>query len=128
MAHTNQNIMQRMVISLLLCFGFTVDCAAALDLVGYVPYYRMNTTYNNGTLPAQLGMLNEVRYFGLTAASDGSIVPLAGSGTVQSNVDRIATIQQILYAPPAGQRPRLDITLGGAGEDCDVHRHRTHGE
>jgi hypothetical protein len=90
----------------------------ALDLVGYLPYYRMNASYNNNTLPAQLNMLNEVRYFGLTAASDGSVVPLAGSGTLQSHLNNIALIKQKIDAMPAGQRPRLDITLGGAGEDA----------
>jgi GH18 family chitinase len=77
----------------------------------------MNASYNAGTLPTQLGMLNEVRYFGLTAASDGSIVPLAGSGTMQSHLNNIALIKQKIEAMPVGQRPRLDITLGGAGED-----------
>jgi len=64
----------------------------------------------------QLGMLNEIRYFGLTAASNGSIVPLAGTGTLQSHINNIATIKQKIDAMPVGQRPRLDIALGGAGE------------
>src|SRR4029079_1114774 len=62
--------------------------------------------------------LNEIRYFGLTAASDGSIVPLGGSGTLQSHKDNIAVIKQKIDAMPVEQRPRLNITLGGAGEDA----------
>jgi hypothetical protein len=92
--------------------------AAAVDLIAYLPYYRMNASYNQSTLPAQLGMLNEIRYFGLTAANDGSIVPLSGSGTLQSHLNNIALIKQKIDAMPAGQRPRLDITLGGAGQDA----------
>ena len=95
-----------------------VQESKALDLIGYLPYYRMNASYNAGTLPTQLGMLNEIRYFGLTAASDGSIVPQAGSGTMQSHLNNIALIKQKIEAMPVGQRPRLDITLGGAGEDA----------
>src|SRR3954447_13680128 len=72
--------------------------ALAVDLIGYLPSYRISASYNNSILPTQLSMLNEVRYFGLTAASDGSIVPLAGTGTLQTNLDRIATIQQIINA------------------------------
>jgi hypothetical protein len=88
-----------------------------VDLIGYLPYWRMNASYNN-TLPVQLAMLNEIRYFGLTAGSDGSIQPQAGSGTLQSHLNNIALIKQKIEAMPVGQRPRLDITLGGAGEDA----------
>src|SRR5258705_2391214 len=107
----------RQYVFLFLVLGCSVEESAALDLVGYLPYYRMNASYNTGTLPTQLGMLNEIRYFGLTAASDGTIVPLAGSGTMQSHLDNIALIKQKIEAMPVGQRPRLDVTLGGAGED-----------
>ena len=98
--------------------GLVAQESKALELVGYLPYYRMNASYNTGTLPTQLGMLNEIRYFGLTAANDGSIVPLGGSGTMQSHLNNIALIKQKIEAMPVGQRPRLDITLGGAGEDA----------
>lgn len=104
------------VVSLTLCSLVQVELVWALDLIGYVPYWEMGSSYTNGTLPAQLGMLDEVRYFGLTAASDGSITSLSGSGTLQSHLDRISTIMQKINALPAGQRPRLDLTLGGAGE------------
>lgn len=104
------------VVSLTICTFVQVEFARGLDLVGYVPYWEMSGSYANGTLPAQLAMLNEVRYFGLTAASDGTITPLSGSGTLQSHLDRVSTIVQKINALPAGQRPRLDLTLGGAGE------------
>ncbi len=109
--------MCRFFAALLVCCSLAPS-ALALDLIGYLPYYRMGASYNQNTLPKQLGMLGEVRYFGLTAASDGSIVPLSGSGTMQSHLNNIALIQQKIDAMPAGQRPRLDITLGGAGEDA----------
>src|SRR6476660_8661295 len=87
----------------------------AVDLIGYLPYYRMNATYTSGTLPAQLGMLDEVRYFGLTAGSDGSIQPLSGSGTLQSHKDNIAIVKQKIGTAST----RLDLTLGGAGESAN---------
>jgi len=107
---------RRIVLYLMIHVVCAVPCAHALDLVAYLPYYRMNASYNNGTLPAQLSMLNEIRYFGLTAANDGSIVPLAGSGSMSTHLANIATIKQKIDAMPAGQRPRLDIAFGGAGE------------
>jgi GH18 family chitinase len=107
----------RLHLALLFFFSSALPYASALDLIGYLPYYRMNASYNQDTLPKQLGMLNEIRYFGLTAASDGSIVPLSGSGTMQSHLSNIALIKQKIDSMPAAQRPRLNITLGGAGED-----------
>jgi GH18 family chitinase len=88
----------------------------AVDLIGYVPYYRMNATYNTSTLPAQLAMLDEVRYFGLTAASNGSIVPL--EHTLSTHLNNIATIKSAIEALPVADRPRLNITLGAAGQDA----------
>ena len=90
--------------------------AWAVDLIGYLPYYRMNASYNANVLPRQLAMLDEIRYFGLTAGSNGSIVPLSDSGSVTTNLGRIATIRQAIEAMPEAERPRLNITLGGAGE------------
>src|SRR6476660_5893561 len=115
MCHSATNIQCRIqhawrYLFLVLILAGSAHESKALDLVGYLPYYRMNASYNMGTLPTQLGMLNEVRYFGLTAASDGSIVPLAGSGTMQSHLNNIALIKQKIEAMPVGQRPRLDIT------------------
>ena len=112
----DQLLRRRLVLLVLLHLTAAAQYAAAVDLVGYVPYWEMSTSYNNNTLPGQLAMLDEVRYFGLTAASNGTLTPLAGSGTFQSHKDRITTIQQKINALPAAQRPRLDITLGGAGE------------
>ena len=92
--------------------------ASAVDLIGYVPYWEMNANYTINILPTQLSMLSEVRYFGLTAASNGTVVPQAGSGTMQTHPNNIATIQQKINALPADKRPRLGITIGGAGEDA----------
>jgi GH18 family chitinase len=87
----------------------------AVDLIGYLPYYRMNSSYNAGTLPAQLALLDEIRYFGLTAASNGTITTLDG-GSVASHTNRINIIKNAIAGLPAEDRPRLDITLGGAGQ------------
>jgi GH18 family chitinase len=88
----------------------------AVDLIGYLPYYRMNSTYDANTLPTQLSMLSEIRYFGLTASNSGTIVPMSGAGTMQTNLANITTIANAIAALPADKRPRLDITLGGAGQ------------
>src|SRR6476661_769531 len=94
--------------------GFLVAaCVAcdsrALDLVGYVPYYRMGATYNNSMLPTQLSMLNEVRYFGLTAASDGSILSSSGGSSLITDKGNIQTIASKISSLPPGQQPRLDL-------------------
>jgi GH18 family chitinase len=86
----------------------------AVDLIGYVPYYRMSSSYNTNTLPDQLAMLDEVRYFGLTAASNGTIVPL--ENTMSYHTNNINTLKNAIAALPAEDRPRLNITLGGAGQ------------
>jgi hypothetical protein len=108
-------------------FPFLICCGtgrvAAVDLIGYVPWYRMDTGYVTGTLPAQLAMLDEVRYFGLTAASNGTIVPLPAccggtSGDMETHLGRIATIKSAIEALPVGDRPRLNITIGAAGQDA----------
>ena len=88
----------------------------AVDLIGYLPYYRMNASYNANTLPEQLPLLDEVRYFGLTINSSGVITPLSGSGSLASHLNRIAILQQAINSLPVQQRPRLGVTLGGAGE------------
>jgi hypothetical protein len=87
-----------------------------VDLIGYVPYYSMNGDYFTTTLPRQLQMVNEVRYFGLTVDATGAVVPLAGSGDKDSHLQHISDLKAEIDSLPAGQRPRLDITLGGAGE------------
>lgn len=94
----------------------TMDVSSAVravDLIGYLPYYRMNASYNANTLPDQLPLLDEIRYFGLEVSNSGMIVPGAGSGSMADNLARIATIKQAIAAIPADRRPRLDITLGG---------------
>ncbi len=93
----------------------SISSTRAVELVGYVPYYRLNSNYLNNTLPDQLSLLDEVRYFGLTVNSSGGISSLEGSLTSQKN--NIAAIKSIIEGLPVGQRPRLDITLGGADVD-----------
>jgi hypothetical protein len=84
--------------------------ASALDLIGYVPDYRMSDfAYVNNTLPKQLPLLDEVRYFGITVDPNGT-----GALTTNStHLAQIQTIKQKIDALPADQRPRLNITLGG---------------
>jgi chitinase len=89
--------------------------AYPVDLIGYLPYYRMNASYNANTLSDQLEMLDEIRYFGLTAASNGTISTLDGA-SVASHTNRINIIKNAIEALPVADRPRLNITLGGAGE------------
>jgi len=87
----------------------------ALEIAGYVPYYRLGGTYNTNILPDQLSLLDEVRYFGLSVNSAGGIVPLSGS--LNARLNDITTIKSIINSLPVDERPRLDITLGGAGVD-----------
>lgn len=96
--------------------GSLVSGAHAVDLIGYVPYYRLSNQYVNNVLPGQLAMLDEVRYFGLTVDNGGQIVPTSGS--LASHMANIATIKSLIEDLPEASRPRLDITLGGAGEDA----------
>lgn len=94
---------------------FAGSRARAVDLIGYLPYYRMNGSYNANMLPGQLSLLDEIRYFGLTINSSGAISTLDGA-SLSAHTNRIATIKQAIEALPAADRPRLNITLGGAGE------------
>lgn len=96
------------------CFA-SVAQTRAVDLIGYLPYYRMNSGYINNVLPDQLSILDEIRYFGLSVDGSGNIVSLSGS--VASQKSNIATIKGIIDSLPANERPRLNITLGGAGVD-----------
>ena len=84
--------------------------APAVDLVGYVPDYRMSDSYINDILPGQLAMLDEVRYFGITVDASASLT------TTPTDLNNIQTIKSILDSMPASERPRLDITIGGAGQ------------
>jgi GH18 family chitinase len=91
--------------------------AEAVDLIGYLPYYRMyDGTYVSTMLSNQLGMLNEVRYFGLTINGSGVITSLDDGESLDSHLQNINTLKATIAALPANRRPRLDITLGGAGE------------
>lgn len=83
--------------------------AAALDLIGYLPNYRINANYVNNILPGQLVMLDEIRYFGITVNSAGELT------TTAADLNNLQAIKTKIDALPAAQRPRLGITIGGAG-------------
>jgi hypothetical protein len=84
-----------------------------VDLIGYIPNYRMgDANYVNNVLPLQLGMLDEVRYFGITVTASGLLT------TNSTHLSHIDAIKQKIASLPADQRPRLGITLGGDGEDA----------
>jgi len=83
--------------------------AAALDLIGYLPNYRINASYVANTLPGQLAMLDEIRYFGITVNSSGGLT------TTAADLSNLQAIKMAIDALPAAQRPRLGITIGGAG-------------
>ncbi len=84
--------------------------AAAVDLIGYVPHYRMTSSYISDVLPDQLALLDEVRYFGITVDASASLT------TTASHLSNIQTIKSIIESLPESQRPRLGITIGGAGQ------------
>jgi GH18 family chitinase len=88
--------------------------ARAVDLIGYLPNYRMtDTNYIVNTLPDQLEMLDEIRYFGITVNSNGTLTTNATHlANIQTIRDKIATL-------PEAQRPRLGITLGGFGTSAN---------
>jgi hypothetical protein len=69
-----------------------------------------SSSYVNTMLPAQLAMLDEVRYFGITVTASGALT------TTAADLANINTIKQKISELPESDRPRLDITLGGAGE------------
>ncbi len=110
------SFIKRVSAILLPLIGLSVFHVQAVEIVGYVPYYRLNSNYLNNILPGQLSILDEVRYFGLSVNSSGAITSLSGSVASQKN--NIATIKNIIDALPEQERPRLDITLGGAGVDA----------
>lgn len=90
-----------MTIRLLFGLAAALVCAAAhgVELIGYVPDYRMGqTSYVNNVLPAQLAMLDEVRYFGITVNADGSLT------TDAAHLANIDTIKQKIDALPAAGR------------------------
>ena len=92
-----------------LCFS---GSTTAVELIGFVPDYRMNSNYINNTLSDQLAMLDSVAYFGISVDFSGNL------NTTSADLNNIATIKQKIDALPVSQRPRLDITIGGAGEDA----------
>lgn len=94
---------------------FSTGHAVAVELIGYLPYYRLNPSYVANVLPAQLELLAEVRYFGLSVGNTGEITSLSGS--VASHKSNIEMLRNLIAGLPAGSQPRLTITLGGADQD-----------
>ncbi|BBO31207.1 glycosyl hydrolase family 18 protein [Lacipirellula parvula] len=88
---------------------FHAHDAVALDLIGYLPNYRINANYIANTLPGQLAMLDEIRYFGITVNGNGTLT------TTAADLSNLQSIKSAIDALPAAQRPRLGITIGGAG-------------
>lgn len=109
------SLIKRISAILLPLIGLSAFHVQAVEIIGYVPYYRLNSNYLNNILPGQLSILDEVRYFGLSVNSSGEITSLSGS--VAAHKNNIATIKNIIDALPEQERPRLNITLGGAGVD-----------
>lgn len=90
--------------------ALTASPTQAVDLVGYIPFYRMpETSYVNNVLPKQLELLDEVRYFGITVNSNGSLT------TTATHLSDLAVLRQKIDAMPLADRPRLVVSLGGAG-------------
>ncbi len=104
-----------LVILILTATCLDVVRTQAVELVGYVPYYRMSSNYVNNMLPGQIALLDEVRYFGLSVNGSGAIT--SQSGNINTDKSHIATIKSIIEGLPIDERPRLNITLGGAGVD-----------
>ncbi len=88
---------------------FHAHDAGALDLIGYLPNYRINANYIANTLSGQLAMLDEIRYFGITVNGNGTLT------TTAADLSNLQSIKSAIDALPAAQRPRLGITIGGAG-------------
>lgn len=116
MTHSPRRTVLTCVILALASLGATESFA--LDLIGYVPSYRISPNYLANVLPQQLSLIDEVRYFGLSVNSTGGITPLQDSGSIATHKNNIAAIKGIIDGLPEGQRPRLNITLGGAEVDA----------
>ncbi len=99
----------RGLVGLVLWLGMAIS-SNAVDLIGYVPDYRMSSSYVNNTLPGQLAMLDEVRYFGISVNASGSLT------TTPADLSNIQAIRSIIDSMPVATRPRLDITIGGDGQ------------
>ena len=75
-------------LSAMIAASIAMPCSA-VELIGYVPYYRMgDANYVNNVLPTQLSMLSEVRYFGVTVTATGALT------TTAADLANIATLAQ----------------------------------
>jgi GH18 family chitinase len=107
------------IFRLLLRFAATVwiSCswangqALAVELIGYVPNYRMeNRKFAGDVLLEQLKLLDEVRYFGIT------VLPSAELSTTDADLGRLRSIKSLIDRLPTAERPRLGVTIGGSGK------------
>jgi GH18 family chitinase len=81
--------------------------ASGLDFVGYLPRWQMKAGYLEKVLPAQLTLLDEVRYFGITMDDAGTLT------AKPEDLERLHTLRAVIDRLPERRRPRLGITLGG---------------
>ncbi|MCA9148164.1 MAG: PEP-CTERM sorting domain-containing protein [Planctomycetales bacterium] len=81
----------------------------AVEIVGYLPDYRFKEPYYSSVLPEQLPLLDEVRYFGMTIAADGSLNVTASH---EANLTKLA---RTIQSQPGIAQPRVVLTLGGGG-------------
>jgi hypothetical protein len=89
--------------------------SSAVDLIAYVPDYRMtnNPSHVANVLPLQIPLLDEVRYFGITVNANGSLT------TTATHLSQIQTLKQMIDALPASDRPRLNLTFGGYNQSTN---------
>jgi Glycosyl hydrolases family 18 len=95
--------------AMFLTFSPFVD---AVQLTGYLPSYRINqpdSDYVKNVLPAQLQLLDEVRYFGMTVAADGTLTSSA------EHLANLSALRTTIDALPGTHKPRVVLTLGGDG-------------
>ena len=107
MSVTRRALSRLAALTVVVCTG---GPAPALDLVAYVPDYRMDEShFVNTILPKQLALIEEVRYFGITVTNSGGLTTNAG------HLADLTTLRNLIDALPESQRPRLVVALGGAG-------------
>lgn len=101
----------RATLAILASIAWLAASALAVDLVGYVPDYRMGAgDYAREVLPEQLPLLDEVRYFGISVEGDANLT------TTDADLKNLDTIKTLINRLPAAKRPRLGITIGGWGK------------
>jgi GH18 family chitinase len=69
-----------------------------------------SSDYASETLPEQLKLLDDVRYFGITVDRSAKLT------TTDADLKNLAIIKALIDRLPATKRPRLGITIGGWGK------------